>query len=578
MPVQRDESAHAAELGAAHVRLEDLVAELQERAGIIQTAADRLRLLLETVLAVGSGLSLPSVLHTIVSGACRLVDARYGALGVIGSDRRLTEFVTVGIDDDTRARIGNEPEGHGILGLLVADPQPLRLADLSTHPDSYGFPPNHPPMRSFLGVPIRVRDDAFGNLYLCEKQGAHEFTESDQKLVSALAVAAGVAIENADLYAQERRREQWLHAIAAINQSLLMGTPIDEVLDEITVHVRSLSRVNLVRLMLPNEDGSLRIVAAEGDNAEAIRGTSIPMEGTAAGDAFASGETQLIGDASADARIHAPGIAALQPGSVAYMPLATHEETLGVLSIANAKDGPDFDSADFRMVDDFARQAALAIELARTRADRDRLRVFEDRERIARELHDTVIQRLFAAGITLQALASESSTAREAARLEQVTSEIDYTIHEIRTSIFALEAHNHAGTRAVILSLAHDAADRAAFVPRVRFTGPVDQGTPSEVVPHLLACAREALSNVARHAQATEVDVDVAVSDAVVLRITDNGVGFGPGESRRSGLANLARRAEILGGTFRIESQRGGGTTVIWQVPALAAQPERTGG
>src|SRR4051812_26732429 len=199
--------------GAAHLQLEELAAELQQRTEAAMVAADRFRMLLDAVFATGTGLSLPDVLSSIVDGAARITDARYGALGVIGPDRQLSEFVTVGVDDETRAAIGPEPRGHGILGLLITDPDPLMLRDLSQHPASVGFPPSHPTMRSFLGVPVRVRDCVFGNLYLCEKQGADEFTETDQELVQALAVAAGLAIENATLFEEERRREEWLDSI-----------------------------------------------------------------------------------------------------------------------------------------------------------------------------------------------------------------------------------------------------------------------------------------------------------------------------------------------------------------------------
>jgi signal transduction histidine kinase len=560
------------QLGAAHLRLEELLAELQDRAGVVLAAADRLRVLLETVLAVGTGLSLPSVLTTIVEGACRLVDARYGALGVIGADGSLVEFVTVGADEETRERIGRLPEGHGILGLVIREPRPLRLRDLTTHPESSGFPPNHPPMRSFLGVPVKVRDEVFGNLYLCEKEGAEEFTEVDEELVSALAVAAGVAIENARLYEEQQRRQQWLDAIAQINSALLAGNPIEAVLDDIALRALSLARADGVRLLVPEPSrDALRIVAAHGPNAESIRGSTIPIEDTAAGTAFVTGSAQLVEDATTDPRVYRPALDPRVPGPVIYVPLTGKDETLGVLSVDNAAAGRAFGEVDIKVIDDFASQAALAVELARGRSELERLGRLEDRERIARNLHDTVIQRLFAVGMTLQAIVPRLGGTTEGDRVVQAVNDIDETIRDIRSSIFALEAHHRSGLRAELFMLVHEAADRANLEPRVAFEGAIDDGVPPEIVPDLLAVAREALSNVVRHAHATTIELEVSAGDWVTLRVSDDGVGVPGHDVHRSGLANLADRAERLAGTLTVGERVGGGTTLVWSVPARGA-------
>ncbi len=557
------------QLAAAHLRLEDLLAELQDRAGVISSAADRLRVLLETVLTVGTGLDLPSVLRAIVEGACRLTDARYGALGVIGPDGdSLVEFVTVGIDDELRARIGREPEGHGILGLLIRDPRPLRLADLNAHPDSFGFPPDHPPMTSFLGVPLRVRDVVFGNLYLTEKQGAAEFSEIDEELIGALAVAAGIAIENTRLYDDRQRREHLLEVVADVNRSLLAGTAVGTALDDIAARAVELAAADSVGILIAEADEELRVVASRGDHAEEVLGSTLPVAGTAAGDAFSTRHVQHVEDASSDPRVMVSALEGTAPGEILYLPLAAQDACLGVLRVSRHKGSPHFGTPESLILETFAHQAALAVELARSRDDRDLLDRLEDRERIARNLHDTVIQRLFAVGMVLQAIAPSAARETDRSRLLQAVDEIDETIREIRTSIFALEAHQRPGLRAEVLELIHEVADRSGLQAHIDFDGPIDAGIPAELVPDLLAVLREALSNVARHARATNVSIIILTStEGIELRVVDDGVGMPEELGRRSGLANLARRAEVHGGELDVEPTPGGGTTLRWCVP-----------
>ncbi len=557
------------QLAAAHLRLEDLLGELQERSVVISAAADRLRVLLETVLAVGAGLELPGVLRAIVEGACRLTDARYGALGVIGpGGGDLIEFVTAGVDDETRARIGHEPEGHGILGLLIREPRPLRLPNLSMHPDAFGFPPNHPPMTSFLGVPVRVRDVVFGNLYLTEKQGADEFSEIDEELVGALAVAAGIAIENARLYDEGQRREHLLGSIATINRSLLAGQGTSAALDDIATSAREIAGADNVGILVAESDKTLRVVASDGDRSSEVLGSTLPIAGTAAGDSFSTLQVQRVEDASSDPRIHAAAIEGTTPGEAVYVPLTGQDACLGVLRVSRHKGSAQFDDREIRIIETFAHQAALAIELARSRDDRDLLERLEDRERIARNLHDTVIQRLFAVGMMLQAIAPTATRDTDKARLVQAVDEIDETIREIRTSIFALEAHQHRGLRADVLELVHDIAERSELTPYIDFDGAIDAGIPSDVIPDLLAVLRETLSNAARHAKARNISVRLSSIDGVELRVSDDGVGLPEDLARRSGLANLARRAESWGGELLIDSGPQEGTTITWRIPA----------
>jgi len=382
---------------------DESVGRVAER-GIAQAGPRQLRRLLDAVLLIGSELELPAVLTTIIRTARELVDATYGALGVLDdTGTRLAQFITVGIDDQAREAIGELPHGHGILGLLIVEPKPLRLPDLREHPDSYGFPPNHPKMTSFLGVPIRVRDQVFGNLYLTDKKGGDVFTDVDEEMVVALAAAAGIAIDNA--------------------------------------------------------------------------------------------------------RLH-------------------------------------------------ARVADLAL--------------FEDRERIARELHDTVIQRLFATGLSLQGaarLAEDRPPLLE--RIQQAVEDLDATVREVRSAIFELHTARLPGrsVRQEILDIGAESARALGFEPVMRFDGPIDSSIEDSVADHLVAVLREALANVARHAEASTAEVDLKVREGILtLRVVDDGVGPGEGAGGR-GLENMRVRAARLAGSVSLTARPEGGAELCWQVP-----------
>ena len=367
----------------------------------------QLRRLLDGVLTIGSDLDLYSVLNTIIQTAVELVDARYGALGVLDESRTgLSDFITVGVDDDVRAAIGHLPEGHGILGLLIVDPEPLRLADLSEHPDRFGFPPNHPPMTSFLGVPVAVRGEVFGNLYLCDKTGGGVFTDVDEELVVGLALAAGIAIENA--------------------------------------------------------------------------------------------------------RLH-----------------------------------------------------ALAAEFA----------TLEDRERIARDLHDTVIQRLFAVGLSLQTTVRMARDDKIEQRLLHAIDELDTTVRDIRAAIFELHTARLPGRsiRQELIALCAESARALGFEPVIRLDGPIDTAVDGTTADDLFAVVREALTNVAKHARAASVSVDVGVRGGTLeVRIDDDGIGMRePVTTAGRGVANLRERARRAGGEFEVERRPIGGTSLVWRSPIL---------
>ncbi len=421
-------------------------------------------------------------------------------------------------------------------------------------------------MRTFLGVPIRVRDEVFGNLYLSEKHDGENFTEIDAELVRALAVAAGIAIQNARLYEAERRRESWLAAIVAVNRDLLARQPLFDVLTRVATFAKDLSRADHARvLQFTAARDELRVVAAAGEDAASIVGTAVPVEGTIVGAVATKGASEIVDDASSDPRVYRPALEPLRAGPTVWAPLTCHDTTLGVLSVSNAKGGAHFGSEELLIIESFARQAAIALDLAATRRDADRLYLVEDRERIARDLHDTVIQRLFATGLGLQGTAAgaDQATAR---RLEAAVDEIDEVIREIRSTIFALEPSPRGGLRAELLSVAHDIESNAGLVVRVHFDGPID--TLSDDLRHdVVSAARELLTNAARHADASHADVTLRASDGVVLVVRDDGVGLVSEPRRRSGLANLEQRARRRGGTFSIVGRPEEGTEITWQVP-----------
>ncbi len=551
----------------SQVRLDDLLAELQDRLEHVVETRDRVHALLEAVLAVGSDLDLQTVLRRIVQAAATLVDARYGALGVIGDDGMLAQFIPVGLDDATIAKIGALPRGHGLLGELITNPAPLRLGDISAHPASSGFPAHHPPMKTFLGVPIRVRDAAFGNLYLTEKRGGAEFTEEDESVVLALAAAAGVAIENARLYDEARRREAWLEASREVTTALMSGTDPGEVLTLVVTRARQMAEADVAALALPHA-GDLVIEVAHGESADKILGLVLPRDGSLTGHVFGTGAPFGTADLRSESlAAHGPLSQILGPMLLA--PLGAPGNVHGVLLVGNRASGPVFPAATLRMLTTFAGQAAVALELAERQRDAERLAVFEDRDRIARDLHDLVIQRLFATGMLLESATRLMQNPEALTRVRRAVDDLDETIREIRTTIFALQAPSEveqSSLRAQILGVVEDATRALGFAPSVQLSGLVDTRVHGELGEHLLAALRETLSNAARHAHASRVQISVEADGELVLTVRDDGVGP-PQGGRRSGLRNLAERAQAQGGEFSMAGADGGGTQVVWRVP-----------
>ncbi|MGC5014280.1 GAF domain-containing protein [Streptosporangium sp. DT93] len=553
-----------------NMRLDELLSELQGRLEAVLATRDRVHALLEAVVSVGSDLDLEVVLRRIVETATTLVDATYGALGVVGQESTLVQFVPVGLDEEEIARIEHWPHGLGLLGLLIKEPQTLRLAHITDHPASYGFPPGHPPMGSFLGVPIRVRDEVFGNLYLTEKRGGGEFDEEDEAIVSALAGAAGVAIENARLYEETRRREMWLQASAEVTTALLSGAEPRQVLTLVATRARELAGADITMIMLPDSGRKvLRVVIADGLDVEEVGGAEVSVEGSLAGRALRSGDPLMV-SVLPEAGLPKELADHLSVGPVAAVPLGAAGAVRGVLTLGKRPGRIPFNHTELRTLHSFAGQAAIALELAEARQDAERLGLLEDRDRIAKDLHDVVIQRLFAVAMTLMSIVRFVEHPEASDRLQHGINELDETIRQIRSTIFALQTPRQAddpSLRARIVELVEGARGHLGFMPGLRMEGQLDNRVPAPIAEHLLAVLREALSNIVRHARAGRADVFTeATADTLTLIVTDDGVGL-PGEGRRSGLRNMHDRALALGGSFEAGPSATGGTRLTWHVP-----------
>jgi signal transduction histidine kinase len=564
-----------------NLRLDELLAELQVRLQAVLATRDRVNALFEAVVGVGANLDIEVVLRGIVESAVSLVDARYGAMGVIGDGGRLAEFIPVGLTEAEIGQIHHWPEGRGLLGALIRDPQPMRIADLSQHELTSGFPSGHPPMTSFLGVPIRIRDEVYGNLYLTEKRGGGQFDEEDEAVLVALAAAAGVAIDNARLYDDARRQERWLSASAEVTKALLSGADVSDALALITTKSLEISGADLVALALPAVDKTLlQIEHAAGAGAAEALGLVLPATGSASGHVLVTGDLLRVDDFSNDERVAPVAREHMHLGPAILVPLGTSGTVRGVLTAGRHPGAMPLAPAAADMLVTFASQAGIALELAEHRRQAEHVAVFEDRDRIARDLHDLVIQRLYATGLSLQGAVSLIESPEVAHRVNVAVDALDETIREIRSSIFALQARSETkppGLRARILQVADDATGILGFPPTLQLDGRLDDEVPDDVGEHLLGVLREALSNAARHSGATRVDVQVRAAAELSLTVRDNGPGI-KDTGRRSGLANLERRADKLGGSFRVEMVHGGGTELDWRVPlAVAPAPEPDG-
>ena len=533
---------------------------------------DRKDVLLEAGLILASELSLPVVLQRIVDLAAQVTDARYGAVGVIGEDGELVEFVTTGITARQRKAIGALPRGRGILGLLIAEPRPIRIARIADHPTSVGFPANHPQMKSFLGAPVQAMGRVFGNIYLTEKRAAAEFTKEDEESLIILAAQAGVAIANATLYAESRQRERWLDALHDITTEILAGSDAESMLAGIAEHSRQLAGADAATIMtLSSSPGQLIVAAAVGANAAKVQGESMPAAKSLSGMVIETGEPLVTEDAGAHSGAYQPLVRLGQVGPAIFVPLRARGRATGTLMVANVKGGRRFDRGTIRLVETFADQASIALEYARAQAEVRRIGLLEERERIAKELHDGVIQALFAVGMGLQGTALMSGSAGQAARIEGAVAELDSVIRDLRNYIFGLRPG----------ILADRQLDQALQAMGEEFHARSGAQIAVEVDSELAAAlsgrsheivqlTREALSNVVRHANAKQAKVQLARNGGnALLSVEDDGIGF---DTERdwtgSGLRNMRDRASGLEGTLRITSKSGRGTRLVVTFPA----------
>ncbi|WP_433663644.1 sensor histidine kinase [Nocardia sp. CA-128927] len=555
----------------SQLRLRELLSEVKERVELILDSRDRMDGLVEAMLAVTSGLDLDETLRTIVRTAISLVDARYGALAVRGHDQQVVQFIDEGFDDETRSAIGRLPEGHGVLGVVFHQSKPLRLDELTNHPASVGLPPHHPPMHTFLGVPVRIRGEVFGSLYLTEKAGGQPFTDDDDVLVQALAAAAGIAVDNARLYESARTRQAWIAATRDIATELLAGNQSASVLAHVVEHARTLTGSHQSFLAGPDDTGDateLSVTQWCGPGA-GYEGKTLHTEGTALGEAFTR-RTPLRFD---DAGTVSLGLALPDAGPLLILPLCTPDTTLGVLTTVRPVGAAPYSDELVELTAAFTDQAALAMQLADAQQRMRDMDILADRDRIARDLHDHVIQRLFAVGITLQGAVARATVPEVRQRLSTVVNDLQEVVQEIRTSIFDL----HGGHGNPLQQRIEHAIRQQTAETTVRSTfsvaGPLSV-LEAELADHAEAVVREAVSNAVRHSGADTVAVEISVDDDLTIVVTDNGWGI-PNHVVRSGLRNLEQRAEKADGQFIIgtagntteDGDAMPGTRLCWSVP-----------
>lgn len=542
-----------------------LIDQLLSTVDGIRLAQVRLRGLMRAIDTVTSELSLEHVLLNIVEAAKELAGARYGALGVIGADGGLDQFIHSGLSAAQAQRIGDLPQGKGLLGALITTPAPIRLSHMGSDPRSTGFPPNHPPMESFLGVPVDSRGEVFGNLYLADSVHG-EFTADDEELVTALAMAAGTAISNARRYAASQQQQRWLEASVEIGAQLLSLAGEDP-LRTVARRAVEIAGADFVSISLVAPDGQdLVVEIAIGEGSDDLVALRIPLAGTTSGEVVLTGKPALYEDAARNST--SPVAAMMNAGPMMALPLRGTDRTRGVLMLLRKHGRPAFSQLELTMADSFAAQASVALELAEARSADQRLQMAEDRERIARDLHDHVIQELFGVGMGLNAIAAAIGASPFADRINDKVADLDRTIRRIRTSIFQLRGSlgtTSDGFSAQIMAVAAELAPALGFSPNVAFAGLVEIRVGDDVLQDCIACVRELLTNVAKHARASRASVDLElVGEELTITVCADGDSPPPDPERRSGIANLQARAERHGGSFVLRPGAAGGSVATW--------------
>jgi signal transduction histidine kinase len=538
---------------------------------------DRFRVLVDAGIALSSELSLDALLQRLVETAGRLTGARYAALGVIDkSGQTLERFVTTGLDPETHAAIGELPRGRGILGVLIREARTLRLHDIADDPRSVGFPPHHPPMKTFLGVPILLRGVAYGNLYLTEKEGGEDFTVEDEELTQLLAAQAAVAIENARLYESSTRWLRQLESLNEISDALVSELELEPLLALVARHLRELVGARLVLIALPDAGEGLRVAAAEGEGTYGVVGMRLEFGGSKAGRVLERRRSERVDSVLEDAEIDQQAARRLGVHSALFVPLVVHGRPIGVV-VAHDKTGRTlaFTDDDLRLAETLASRAAIAVDLSQ-RVSRDVVRRVVaaqelERTRLARELHDETGQALTSILLGLKSLEDARQGEDGRAALAEVRNLVVSTLQDVRRLAVELRpaALDDFGLVPALERLAGTFRDQTGMTVDLE-NRLKNARLPTDVETALYRIVQEALTNVVKHAGAARVSIVLMHRDrSVAVVVEDDGSGFDPAAAREEGLGlvGMRERVGLVGGRLRIESAAGTGTTLVAEVP-----------
>jgi signal transduction histidine kinase len=533
--------------------------------------------LVEAGIALSSELTLDALLQRLVEAAADLTGARYAALGVVdASGKELERFITHGIDPETHAAIGDLPRGRGILGVLIRDARPLRLHDIAEDERSVGFPANHPPMRTFLGVPILLRGVAYGNLYLTEKEGGSDFTKEDEEVVSLLASQAAVAIENARLYESSRKWARQLESLDEITNAMLSEIEPARLLQFVVDRMSGMLDARFVAVLLATDDGRLEIAAAHGEQAEPLVGERLDVERSKSGRVFTEGACARVDSVLDDPDADPDLMRRLGARAGIWAPLIVREEPIGVLmALDRQQPDPRFTDADLRLAQRFAARAAVAVDLTRRVARTTVQRIVggqeQERRRLSRELHDETGQALTSILLGLKSIEDAQGTERFSAALAELREIVVATLQDVRRLAVELrpKALDDFGLVPALERLTSSFAEHTGIAAHLESRLP-EARLPSEIETVLYRVVQEALTNVVKHAQAEHVSVILhSKPGRVAIVIEDDGRGFGAGgEPDGIGLLGMRERVGLVGGSLAVESSSGVGTTIVVEVPA----------